>query len=216
MKFYKKYTLKICAIFILVGIILISCALSSKTALKTHTAIVQIFSNEEIVSLESIITFFDKIIMEKTQLPKVNDAYCSYFETINKKESFDEFEKLIHIENKESYRNLITQLKEKGMYKKIWIDAYKYKSFVRKDTLKTYRRYKWENGKYMNFLRLVGEKDTFIKDYRESIIACGDICLTDIVSFMKFYKRFDFNKEIDRLMYAVHYLTLLSEEKYKK
>ena len=207
---------KIITSFFLIATTILSCTPYTKGELIDNTTIVKVFNKEEIVSLESIITFFDKIIMEKTQLPKVNDAYCSYFETINKMESFDEFEKLIHIENKESYRNLITQLKENGMYKKIWIDAYKYKSFVRKDTLKTYRRYKWENGKYMNFLRLVGEKDTFIKDYRESIIACGDICLTDIVSFMKFYKRFDFNKEIDRLMYALHYLTLLSEEKYKK
>ena len=67
-------------------------------------------------------------------------------------------------------------------------------------------------AKYFQFLKLMSSEYPFLKDYVSSVESVGGINVVTQAGMLKiYYKEVDFNNEIIRLIWAVHYISAVSE-----
>ena len=192
------------------------CKPNSNMELMNNPDIIKVFSKEEISSLELIVDFFDSFILKKAKKNQdINQAYHEYFESIDRSESIEDLRIHIGLTNSDNTKELIMTLKEKGIFKEIWKYSYEY-DYITKDTLSVNLAPNVQ-GKYMQFLELLGKHNNYISEYVNTIQSSDCIAPSLVAGFMKdFYKDVDFHKEVNRLIFAVHYITIVSEEKYNK
>lgn len=197
-------------IFIIIG----SCETNHLETLNEDPNVHEIFNRKEISGLNKILEFFDSIIMNNTKEQNVTQAYYEYFEYINTLESFEELRNNIGLANSDSLKALINVLKDKKVFNEIWEYSYHidYKS---NDTLSVRLSLNLQ-GKYFQMLELLEENNDFIKLYSNYIRSSGYINPTAVASVMKQYMDINFQSPVKRLIWAVHYITILSNEPYVK
>ncbi len=161
------------------------------------------FNDNEILELSDIVTFFDSKVQESYSKKTLNDCYKSYFanfETVFK-------EKGIQIDTV-GYRELLNSLDTK-VFDNIWGYA---QGHLRKSNTVSYEKQKHlelnVNGKYFKFLSEYSKKNKDLSVYVSSIKTTSCIAPVSIADFLTNYKKFDFNNELNRLIFAVHFITL--------
>lgn len=202
-------------LFTLALVINLSCIPISHMELTNDPDVLKIFNKEEISSLELIVNFFDSFILENTEKAQdINQSYYQYFETIKNSESIEDLSVHIGIANSNITKSLIKKLKDRKIFYEIWKYSYGY-DFETKDTLSVRLKIN-QQGKYVQLLKLLGKSNNYFLDYNKDLQSCGTICPGNIAQFMKYFREVDFHREVYRLVYAVHYITIVSNEKYKK
>lgn len=197
-------------------IVNISCNSILNIRLSKDPDVLDIYNKKEIHSLELILGFFDDFISASTiNNQEIGKAYFEYFELINSSESLEDMEIYLGLAHSEDTKKLIMELKDRGIFNEIWQYDYNY-DFQTKDTSSVFLSPS-VFGKYMQFLELKGKSNRSLEEYSKSIKNCACIAPSQIAFFMKdYYKKVDFQKEVNRLLFAVHYITIVSEQKYKK
>jgi len=201
-------------LLILSLVVNLSCRPASNMELINNPDVLKGFNKEEASSLELIVNFFDSFILESTEKAQnINQAYYQYFETIKSTESIEDVGIKIGLSNSACTKALIKNLKKSGVFQEIW--KYSYSSdFKTKDTLSV-RLALNQQGRYMQLLKLLGEDNHFFFEYYQDLKMSGGISPGNIAQFIKYFPKVKFQKEVNRLVFAVHYITIVSGEKYK-
>ena len=182
--------------------------------LKDNANIQRVFNRKEISSLNMIVKFFDNVIVKHKNKADINEAYHEYLKKIAASESLDGIRKDVDSTKSPSVKALIDRLKKNGVFGEIWKYSYGYNP-ITKDTMTVKLSLNFQ-GKYYRLLGLRGENDNLIKRYYNSLRISGRIDPMCVAIVLKQYKNVDFNLKINRLIWAVHYITVLSREPYLK
>lgn len=197
---------------VLVFVSYISCVSTSHKKLLKDTDVLKVFKKEEISSLSLIVDFFDSFVLQKVKNQNINKAYHEYFDSISNSESLEDLKTGIEWTTSNDLESLIKKLKEKNHFDEIWTVTYNI-DFRKKDTLSSSLELNME-GKYIKLLTLLAKKDTIIEQYINSLMTAGIISPSLIEAMLNdFYKSYDFNNELYRLIWAVHYITITSLNK---
>lgn len=192
---------------------LISCEPEKSMTLKDDSFVNQVFDQEETNRLDSIVMFFDRIVVNGSNEQDINKAYREYFANISTTESFEVIMNDLESDSNGGVLSLIDELKETEIFHEIW--HYSYGLEPRSmDTL--YLMLSLNNqSKYLQLLDLLGNNDKFLKDYRYMIASTGSISPVAIATVMKDYKEVNFKKPVNRLVWAMHYITVFYREPYR-
>jgi len=190
-----------------------SCSSPLDIKLEEDTDVLSIYNKKEISSLKLIVDFYDAFIMKNTKQQQINLAYHEYFESIRNVNSFEDLINHIRL-TPDDLKFLINDLKICGTFDEIW--QYEYGiNYKTKDTISVCIIPNTQ-GKYMRLLKLLGQSNDYLEVYANSIQECVCIPPSIAVGFQHNHNEFDFQKEVNRLIFAIHYITIISEEKYKK
>ena len=169
-----------------------------------------IFSKEELITINEIVGYFDSIVLSK--LPEITDidlAYNQYLDSvcplILKKGNIG----LSGI-NAQSREKLFDKL-EQDHISEIFIvgDTLEYFSMDVKKRVKKYYPYYVKlntNGKYVDLLKRLSGDNTFISNYYESIIEYGDLSPSCYGMMLRDYNQLDFSDIDHRLLFIVNIL----------
>ena len=150
----------------------------------------RIWTEPELTQLNSIVSEFDKILTTEYKTDSVKKAYLEYSNSV--------FQNQI-LPNLNGMKKLSSDLKKFVVFDKIW---WKYtNSNTEHFDLKT-------DSNYEKYLTEIGKKSDFIKDYADLFNAAGDIQPSVIGGFAKNIENIDLNNKNNRLIFAIHYLTL--------
>lgn len=183
-----------------------------ETTLNKDPDVLSVFNEKEISSLIEIIYFYDNHVLKKEK--EVSKAYFNYFDSIS---DLEVFENIIISKsgNWSKAELLLEELKLNGVFNEIWKYDYEYDSKFT-DTLYIRLSYNLQ-GKYFELLKLKGNKYAYIFDYVNSIENCHCIPPSSITNFLKNnYKKTNFRKESNRLIWAIHYITVLYKKDYSQ
>lgn len=194
--------------FLLLNII--SCSSTENVPLTEDVNVTSIYSKKEISSLELILDFFDAFILERVQTKSIDIAYHKYFKSLQNVKSLEEFKDNIELSSN-NLNDLLENLKDDGIFNEIW--QYEYGiDYKTKDTLSVCLIPNIQ-GKHIELLEIIGNKNNDLKKYVNSIKECACIPSSVIAGFNNNHGEFDFQKDINRLIWAIHYITIISEEK---
>jgi hypothetical protein len=198
-------------IIILVLVLLVSCnAGGDKTsAMQKDPILTKVFTTEEISDLQMIVDYFDKSLLGNAD--DFDSLYQQFFRKIDKSESYDILISKIHLDAPE-FQTMLSRLKESGVYDEIWVE------FINKLNNKKTLDFNLK-GKYFQFLKLMSNEYPFLKNYISSIESMGGNNVSAQAGMNKiYYSKVDFNKPVIRLIWAVHYITVVSsiESSFRK
>ncbi|MCF8302125.1 MAG: hypothetical protein K9I94_02530 [Bacteroidales bacterium] len=214
MNYINKIRISFTILLVLSLVVNHSCTPVSHMELMKDPAVLKVFNKKEIASLELIVNFFDSFILEKTEKDQgINQSYYQYFETIKNSESIEDLRINIGLSNSNDTRALIKKLKNQGVFCEIWKYSYGY-DFKTKDTISVKLELN-QQGKYMQLLEVLGRENTFLLEYYNDLQNSGTISPGSIAQFLKYYRVVDFQKEVNRMVFAVHYITIVSEQVYR-
>jgi hypothetical protein len=193
------------------------CAGQNVLPLKDNPDIKKVFSKEEISNLNLIVKFFDNTIIKSTNNADINKAYHEYFKKVADSESFEKIGNDLDSARSPSLKELIDMLKKSGIFYEIWNRKYGYFLLVKSKTkrIDTVDLTISLNlrSKYFRLLKLESEKDVLIKQYYGYAKIAGISPSCDVL-FLKRYKDVDFSHPINRLIWAIHYITNLYKVPY--
>jgi hypothetical protein len=192
----------------------ISCNSNQFETLNENSDVHKVFNSDEIFSLNIIVMFFDSTIIKNTKEEDISQAYYEYFKNINTSESLEGLRNCVGVANSSSVQALIEKLKNRCDFNEIWKYSFdhEYKS---NDTLSLRLSLNLQ-GKYFQLLELLEKNNDFMKQYCSSVQGSGYINPSLVASVMKHYKDVNFQESVNRLIWAVHYITILSNEPYIK
>jgi len=186
----------------------ISC--QKKFNVNSDEIIVEIFSTQEIIALNSIIEYVDNMVLSESNEKSINQAYHNYFEKLTEyiKEGsvfpapFDETKKYEFLENL-----------DKNTFNEIFRMDNHLKRVKYKDTILTnLNNIKMleinSSGRYMEYLKKVGQSDEKFKQIHESIEIAGDISPSIATWFPMNHNEYDFEVVKNRLWAAVYLLRM--------
>lgn len=160
------------------------------------------FSNLEIAYLDSILTFFDDEVVNQTPGTEIISSYEKLFQIV--KDSLENDPPIIAIEiDQINYQKLFSTLPD-SFQQKLWYTGYAHNS---KTNDSTYYRDLRSSGAYAAFLKTASEKNSFLFEYYHDLI--HDASLTPTMNANMLYnpEKLDIEKERERLIYAVHFIT---------
>ena len=176
--------------------------------LKSNQNLRKIFSLEEIGELEKIIYYVDSILLIKSESTDIYQAYHEFLDETYV--SLIDSAKSVAFNEKKKYL-FLTSLPN-NIFNAIWRwDTNP--QFVRyKDTaLKNLDNFKLlsfnPHGRYMEYLRLVGETNEFYNNLQTSIHRMGGLPASTAVWYTKNNDKFDFSTVEDRLWAAIFILS---------
>ncbi len=153
-----------------------------------------IFSETEFQELKFLLQDFDNILIDESQTYSTKIAYWEFSQRVIENNSVP------IIDGIDSLGQSVVEYK---VFDKIW---WKYK-----DSELNKVKYNFaDKSLYLEYLKLVGKRSDFIKDYAERLESTNDLVPSVIAGFAKNIKKTDFEKENIRLIFAIHYLTLLN------
>lgn len=154
----------------------------------------EIFSEIEFEELNSLLQDFDNILLEEYDTYSTKVAYWEFSQRIAKNNS---------IPTIKGIDSLGLSVMEYKVFDKIW---WKYKN----TELNTIKYNFADKSIYLKYLKLVGKNSDFIKNYTEIIESTNDLVPSIIYGFAKNIKKTDLENENVRLIFAIHYLTVLN------
>lgn len=158
-----------------------------------------IFTKSDISDLNWIITEFDKILESEYQTNVVEKAYKDYSSEVWKGLS-EEQPAYIPIPN--GIDSLTRKVKKLAVFPKIW-STWKGKP---EDS----EVYNIGQEPYLTYLKELGNKSDFIKDYAQRLSNSKDIMPSVVAGFAKNIDNINLKDKNSRLLFAVHYLTLFT------
>jgi hypothetical protein len=175
--------------------------------IKDDPNVQEIFNSDEIPELDMIIKYFDSTIITNTKNQNIAQAYHEFFEKISNNESLQDLKKIL--DNDNDTKAFIKKFKNRKVFKEIWKYSYDYRH---KPGDISYMHLSLNlQGKYFKLLKSIGKNNVFIKEYVNSVQSAGCINPSLIAFIIKNHNAMDFQKPANRLFWAVHYITILSE-----
>ncbi|MEO1021506.1 MAG: hypothetical protein AAFW89_03105 [Bacteroidota bacterium] len=161
------------------------------------------FSEPEIAYLDSILTFFDREIVNQTSGRGIIQSYERLFQGV--KDSIDNSRPAIAMElDPEGFQNLFSTLPDSFQHK-LWYTGYAYNSRTGDSTF--FRDLRSE-GSYTAFLKTASEKNSFLAEYYDDLERGASITPSMNANMLLFPGELDIKKERERLIYAIHFITL--------
>jgi len=182
-------------------ILFLFCSCSS-ISLEEDPIVQEHFSETEIASLDSILTYFDTEVINQTPNTEVISSYNELFQIVK-----DSVETGSSITIELDYQNLealFIQMTD-SFQQEIWSTGYSYNSntgdsiFVRDIN---------PDGKYAAFLKSSSEKNDYLIQYYEGLKNAEGISPGMNTNMLLSPEELDMNKERERLIYATHFITL--------
>ncbi|KJD34731.1 hypothetical protein PK35_02955 [Tamlana nanhaiensis] len=172
-------------------LLLISCANSDKYEIENPNGI---WTDSELVELNSLVSEFDRILISEYK----SESEIKAYEEFSKKVFND-----MVIPDLKEYTELNSDLKKLKVFDKIW------RNFT--DSITNKKRFDLKyNSKYQEYLKHVGQKSEFIKVYAERFESAGDIVPSVVAGFAKNIEDIDLSDKNNRLIFTIHYLTLIN------
>lgn len=179
-----------------------NCSQSETSSVPDDTAR-KIFTKEEINGFEKMMSFVDNLIIDKTKMKDINDAYHAYFEKGEMSPG----------PVKDSVKYEFLETIDKAAFSAIWemddhaeFITYKDSLLSNLDGFKTlglnYR------GKYRDYMKLTAETDSLYAVLNHSIEVAGDISPETFAWFLAHHREFDFTVFKNRLWAAVFILRM--------
>jgi len=173
-----------------------------------------IFTVDEKLIAMNILQEFDNALIVETGEENIEDAYLSYSNRLQESNSITDFfnnQKL----NKEQCLKIIDKYKKTNFFKEVWTINYGYSRSDMKDTVAVFLDIN-PLGKYLNYLGELSVDKPILKKYIIAIKECNCIPPSIIAGFPNIIDEFDLNKKNERLIIAIHYLTILSVKQKKQ
>ncbi len=199
------YTLFIFIIITISG----SCQLSSNLELENDSIVKAIFTSEEISALESFLYAFDDMVLREAEDRGVARAYSWYFQENDEAMLSAMSADILKKENMSALNQQIRVLKKSSVFPEV----YKYCNVYCPFEERTLIEYDLNmQGRYMEFLELLADRNNSIKQYLKLIRFNNSISPGAIAFILKTaYKEADFHNEAIRLVWAAHYITVLTQ-----
>ena len=151
-----------------------------------------IWTESELNELNTIVSEFDKILTAEYKTDSEIKAYSEYSDYVFQ----NNFTPILN-----GMENLSSDLKKFEVFDKIW---WKYQN-----TGSEHFNFK-TNSNYIRYLTKIGEKNDFINVYADRLNAASDLLPSVIAGFSKNIDRIDLTNKNNRLIFAIHYLTLIN------
>jgi hypothetical protein len=172
-------------------LLLISCTNSEEYEIENPNGI---WTDSELVELNSLVSEFDRILISEYKSESEIKAYEEF-----SKKVFNE----MAIPDLKEYTKLNSDLKKLNVFDKIW------RNFTDSITNKKHFDLKY-NSKYQEYLKHIGGKSEFINGYADNFEKSGDITPSVVAGFSRNIKEIDLNNKNNRLIFTIHYLTLIN------
>lgn len=190
-----------------------SCSDRRTTELKNDIQVCKTFPQEDVILLEEMVSFFDNAISNITdQNINIDQAYVDYFEKVSANESYIELYDEIALHSSDESKIMLKNLIDNDLFSDIYKYSY-YHDPLSYDTLAMILDINL-SGKYMSLIKKIGDKRIFYDEYVQTLLTCGGIAPGNIEQLMGFTEDVDFNYEMDRLLYAIHYFAICSKIEY--
>lgn len=160
------------------------------------------FSNSEIAHFDSILTFFDKEVINQTPSHETIPSYKELFQIITDSIETDPSTLPLEIDGKK-LEALLHNLPDS--LSKNWYTGYSYTYSTGDSTI---FRDLTPFGQYGEFLKSAARKNEFIAEYYADFISAQAISPSMIANMLLFPEKLDIEKERERLIYAIHFITL--------
>lgn len=151
-----------------------------------------IWTEPELSELNSIVSEFDQILTTEYKTDSENKAYLEYSNNVLQNQI---------VPNLNGMEKLSSDLKKFVVFDKIW---WKYTdSNSEHFNLKT-------DSNYIKYLTEIGKKSDFIKNYADQLNQASDLLPSVVAGFSKNIENIDLTDKNNRLIFAIHYLTLIN------
>ena len=151
-----------------------------------------IWTESELTELESIVSRFDQILTTEYKTDRKKKAYLEYSNYVSQNN-------VTPILN--GMEELSSDLKTFVVFDKIW---WKYSdSNSELFSLKTH-------SNYLKYLTEIEDQSDLLNDYVERFNAANDLQLSVVAGFAKNIEDIDLTNKNNRLIFAIHYLTLIN------
>ncbi|GIV41863.1 MAG: hypothetical protein KatS3mg034_1173 [Vicingaceae bacterium] len=170
------------------------------------------FTKDEKKILYDAVKIFDDIIKTKTENKVgIDSAYKLYFCQFKEGENIEILFDDINNKNKEISNYLIKLVKNK-IFDDIWKCVYE--SEKKSKNIKQMKLDLKSKSRYINFLKIKAKKNKYLNEYIKQIEnndGLSPVCVGMILNNCD--KVFLFNDSTDRLILAIHYITVVYREK---
>ena len=163
---------------------------------------------------EIVLNYYDSWILDKTGLDNVEKAYHSFYDSVLQSEDHIQFMQMLKMNQKE-LDSLIVLCVEKGLFTSVWFISPMLPVSEKKSYMSHQLMYNTD-ALYWQFIKTESKNNKSIKDYRKKIETVGDITPIMKFSFPSTHKNYDFSKDSNRLIFAIHFITVSYEQYYKK
>ena len=151
-----------------------------------------IWTEPELAELNSIVSEFDRILTTEYKTDSEKEAYLKYSNYVFQ----NNFTPILN-----GMEKLSSDLKNLIVFDKIW---WKYTdSNVEHFNLKS-------DNNYQKYLNEIGRKSDFINGYANRLDAANDLVPSVIAGFSKNIENIDLTDKNNRLIFAIHYVTLIN------
>jgi hypothetical protein len=191
----------------------ISCGAKNDIPLEKDYHINKIFNKDEIKGLKNIVYYFDNIALADSECRSIDMCYKNFLDSLSNSEEWLMLEK--NIDNSNIEYKLFEKLKKRNAFNEIWKYDYVFKHSSEPVDTMIMLSMKID-GKYFKFLEAKAEKRKFLNIYVDNFRQSRDIGPIMVNYFFHEYKKVSFNKEIYRLIWAVHYITLNWKRDYNE
>lgn len=174
----------------------------SSISLEEDPIVQKHFSDSEIAYLDSILTFFDTEVVNQTPSTEIIPSYKELFQIV--KDSV-ESAPTIAIEIDEQKLVRLFSVLPNTLQLEFWYTGYSYNSYTGDSTfVRDLNPY----GKYAAFLKSSSEKNDYLFEYYDVLQNATGISPNMNANMLLFPEKLDIKKERERLIYAVHFITL--------
>jgi len=191
-------------IFIIFLVEILCCQKSKSQTLSSNLKVQEIFTENEISSLNEILEYFDSLAKKSTDNSDIEKVYHSYCENL-RDIPINEIWKRLRTKKNE-VEQFIKSIEDNEVYGELWIRKYTV-DYENGDTLGSYLIQN-TNGKFIELLNYICAEYPEFYDYREAIIDWKFIPPGLVIDFQSVHQKLDFNQDYIRLFVAIHYITL--------
>ncbi|TCO04425.1 hypothetical protein [Natronoflexus pectinivorans] len=189
---------------LLKNILFITCfgllvSFNMKYNLETDKILVETFNDEELNDIIKLIDYVDKLVKAETKSDDVKTAYPLYFEKL--KINMFEGNYIVPI-NRETKCSIFERINENTFDEFWYLQCANMNKISSMETSRTELSINI-NGKYVDYIRKIGEADPLFQDLYEFIMSTGHILSASMMIFLASNEGVDFNLIKNRLLAVV-------------
>lgn len=154
----------------------------------------KIWSDSELVELNEIVLGFDQALISQFNSSSIETVYLKYSEYF--------FQNINSVPVSEELLNLCSRIKQFEIFEKIWVKHHDNKTI-------TLNLGYGDNSPYMKYLQNISSRSSFLRSYYKNINVSKDIQPSIIAGFSKNNSELNMSDINNRLIFAIHYLTLI-------
>ena len=168
------------------------------------------FLEEDIHTLNSLLIFFDSLVMKRSGVSFPDSAYHCYMENIRYKDSYLS---IINELNKDKPKvdSFLLEIGSSSVFPRIFHKSYFYANREMTDTVGYIYNPNFQSS-YMILLKAAVTTDSTFSDYAKSLAPFGGTIPPSVVSgYQHSHPELDLLNDTIRLVTAIHYISLISE-----